>query len=96
MLHAREIFRSRKFPIAFSVLSGRSPGKEARHVPGSHVMRGEIQCATKRSAQLAGGGGMKDDHEPSSTMMKGCCVKLYWVGGVAAEIDLVLILSMQC
>ena len=39
---------------------------------------------------------MKDGHEPSSTMMKGCCVKLYWGGGVAAEIDLVLVLSMRC
>ena len=39
---------------------------------------------------------MKDGHEPSSTMMKGCCVKLYWGGGVAAEIDLVLVLSIRC
>ena len=38
---------------------------------------------------------MEDGYEPSSAMLKGCCVNLHWGGGVAAEIDLVLVLSMR-
>ena len=66
MLHAREIFQSQNFPIAFLVFA-----RDARHMPGSHGMRGETQCATKRIAELAEGGGMKVGHEPSAMMMKG-------------------------